>query len=312
MKKITAAITLFLLISTQLFAVTEIYDDSSTVAGKFLDLKAGAAAGGMGNAYINSSVDAGAAFWNPAGLSNMIKEDKEWSMFFSHNVWIMDMMIDHFSAASYFPEYGVFALSASYFNAGAIERYDIDGNGLYISSGTYSPYSLMTALAYSNHLDKDIDFGINLKYIYDNIDGSSAHAYAIDMGLRYFSPIDGLNFGLTASNFSGSLNGFILPKEMSFAVSYSTEIQKFGIDAEYNIIGKVNNYPLHRIGLQIAAPSVFTARFGYQTDNTLTENGFRNLTLGIGLDFDGRYIDFSYEPFGDIGNSFKLSIGGGF
>ena len=312
MKRITAAIITIILISAPLMAATAVYDNSSAVAGKFLDLPAGAAAAGMGNAYINSSKDAYAAFWNPAGLSNMMREQKQWSMFFSHNVWIMDMMIDHLSIASYFPQYGVFAVNLAYFNAGPIERYNLDSGGLYVENGTYSPFSIMTGLAYSNRLDRDIDFGINLKYIYDDIDGSSAHAWAFDAGIKYFSPLKGLNFGITASNFAGTLNGFMLPKEISFAVSYSAEIHKYGIDAEYNIAGKVNNTPLHRIGLQVATPYLVIIRLGYQTDNSLVEEGFRNMTIGAGMDVDGRFIDFSYEPFGDIGNSFKLSIGGDF
>jgi len=121
-----------------------------------------------------------------------------------------------------------------------------------------------------------------------------------------------LSFNLISKNFGGRLNEFILTKEISFATSYAFNISDFAITVDYDAIGKVANNPLHRFGLQIDTPYIFTIRTGYQTDNTAVEEGLKNITFGLGIKLSDKYADFAYEPYGDLGNVYKVSFGGDF
>jgi hypothetical protein len=54
-------------------------------------------------------------------------------------------------------------------------------------------------------------------------------------------------------------------------------------------------------------------RAGYQTDDTDVTTGFKGFTFGAGLNLENKYnVDFSFEPYGELGNSFKLSLGADF
>ncbi len=306
---------LVILLSGLLFAdpdTIEKYDDSSNVAAKYLDLVAGAAGAGMGNAYIGLANNACSIFWNPAGLSNMQRVSGEWNIFISHNIWIMSMMADNIAIAKKFEKIGVFGLGLTYFNAGSLEKYDIDENNKYVEKGTFTPYALTGILSYSNSIDKDIDFGVNLKYIIDNIDNSILNTLSFDIGIRYFSPVKNLNFNLVAKNFGGRLGDFILAKEVAFAISYALEINDYLLNIDYDICGKVNNNPVYRFGIEVKTPFLLILRTGYRTDNSLIEEGFKDINFGIGIESDGKIIDLSFEPYGELGNSIQISITGSF
>lgn len=110
MKKFIFTIFSLLLSFSIIYAdidVLEKYDDSSSVSGKYLNLKAGAQGAGMGNAYIGMANNAVSMFWNPAGLANMLKTGGEWNFFINHNIWIMDMMADNIAIAKKFEKIGV-------------------------------------------------------------------------------------------------------------------------------------------------------------------------------------------------------------
>jgi|GEM_PF-1066429 hypothetical protein len=291
------------------------FDNSSIVSAKFLDFGSSAAAAGMGNAYIGIVKNAESIYWNPAGLCSMQKDDKNWNIYFAHNVWFQDIMASDIAIAKHIKKIGVFALGLTYINSGSIQRSDIDslGNPVFRENETYSPYSVIINAAYAGKLEEDLDAGINLKYILDNIDGNIANTLAFDLGLRYAFPyLKGLSFSLVSKNFGGRLNEFILSKEISFAASYLFYISDFIITTDYDIVGKVANNPLHRIGIEIDTPYMFVVRTGYQTDNTTIQDGFKNFTFGIGIRLSDKYADFAYEPYGDIGNTYKVSFGGDF
>ncbi len=315
MKKFIFVSFLIVLFSGILFAdpdVIEKYDDSSNVAAKYLDLVAGAAGAGMGNAYIGLANNACSIFWNPAGLANMQRISGEWNVFISHNIWIMSMMADNIAIAKKFEKIGIFGLGLTYFNAGSLEKYDIDENNKYVEKGTFTPYVLTGILSYSNSMDKDIDFGVNLKYIIDNIDNSISNTFSFDIGIRYFSPIKNLNFNLFAKNFGGKLGDFILAKEVSFAISYSLDINDYLLNFDYDICGEVNNNPIYRFGIEVKTPYILILRTGYRTDNSLITEGFKDINFGIGIESDNKIIDLSFEPYGELGNSIQISITGSF
>jgi len=99
-----------LLLASWLFAGQAEYQDfdaSAIVSAKYLETGSGAAAAGMGNAYIGLAEGAGSVYWNPAGLISMQEKPDTFSIYFSQNIWIMDMMASQVSLARNFRKIGV-------------------------------------------------------------------------------------------------------------------------------------------------------------------------------------------------------------
>lgn len=314
MKKLTL-ITLILSLAACLPASSSVkINDSASVAAKYLDITAGAAGAGMGNAYLGASVDAEAVFWNPAGLNNMNRQNKDFSLFFSQNIWFMNSAMTHISAAKYLKRIGTFGLGLAYFGAGEMDRSGITSSGDPIPmEGSFSPFGLIASLSYANNLDQDTDFGVTIKYLLDSIDGDGVHAALFDVGARYhFRPLSGLSFSIVAKNFGAAIAGKPVAKEISMAALYAFAIENYSFKIGYDACGKLSVPALHRVGLEVVFPYLITARAGYQTDNTSAAEGLKGITAGIGLNFEGKKIDFAFEPYGEIGESYKLSFGGEF
>ena len=158
-----------------------------------------------------------------------------------------------------------------------------------------------------------IFFYTGLINIMDSIDGDVAHAYGVDLGARYFfPPIKGVSFNIVAKNFGGKMGEFVLARELAFSVLYTLTVSDITFTVDYDVIGKISNYPLHRAGIEVKLPYIVTLRAGYQTDNTTITEGFKDFTFGVGLNISDKFIDFAYEPYGDLGNAYKVSFGGDF
>ena len=317
MKKVLLALVLAVAFSAAACAVTYLNapDDSSAVSGKYTTMSIGAAASGMGNAYLGASKGAVSIYWNPAGIAGIKNNESEWNMFFAHNMALMNMTIENIAVAKSFKDAGVFAASVSYYGSDSMDMYSIDsGSNPVDLNRTFRAYAAGGSIAYANTLDKDIDYGITAKYFYDNIADDSTSVIAFDIGLRYFfSPLKGLSFNIAAKNLGGQLGGDTMDKEVGFGALYTADIEKWIVTAAYDVIGKIRNVALHRAGLEIKTPYYVTLRSGYFSDNNLIESGFSNVTFGLGINIDQKYaVDFSFEPYGELGNTYKTSFSADF
>ncbi|MEI7542803.1 MAG: PorV/PorQ family protein [bacterium] len=290
-------------------------DDSAGLSGKYATIGIGAAASGMANAYLGASVDAVSIFWNPAGLANMKRKENQWNMFYAHNVWLMSMSIDSLSVAKSFQKFGVVAAAISYFGAGQMDNYGVDyADNPVDLNRTFSAYTITGSIAYANSLDNNIDYGVVMNYFYDNISSSPANALAFDFGVRYFfSPLKGLSFNLVAKNLGGLLGVYTIDKELAFGALYTFNLENWIFSVDYDAVARLRNSAINRIGLEVKTPFLLTLRTGYFTDNTVVNNGFKNVTIGVGINVNQKYtVDFSYEPYGDLGNVYKASFGADF
>ncbi|MEI7640262.1 MAG: PorV/PorQ family protein [bacterium] len=316
MKKILLSVLVLFTFSFIIAAdTTETFQNSSNLAAKYLDINVGAQAAGMGNAFIGASTGSASIFWNPAGLASLKTSEKTWNAFISHNFWLADMTNDHLAVAAQFNKYGVLAFGFSYFGFGTMDEYTLDGSGLPVKTGkAFSPYALLTSLSYANKLDTNIDFGITLKYLHDEIAGDAAQALGLfDVGIRYFSPLKGLSFDLLAKNFGPKLNGLSVTRELSLSSFYTTTFEGgWGLAVDGDICAQVNADPLYKLGVEIQTPYIVILRTGYHTDHTGLTDGIKNFSLGAGIKVDGKYIDFAWEPYSTLGNAYKISIGGDF
>ena len=166
-----------------------------TTAAQFLSISQGARASGMGSAYVAVSDDPTAIFWNPAGLAKL----EGGAVVFDHSSWIADIKYN-FVAASYnlgtYGSLGISFLSSSIEDMKVRTIADPEGTG-----ETFSVSDAMFSIAYAINLTDNFSIGFNPKFINQKIWKTNATAFAIDMGVQYVTPFDGIVLAMSISNF---------------------------------------------------------------------------------------------------------------
>ncbi len=163
----------------------------------FLRITPDARIGGMGDAGVATSADAGAMYINAAKLANV---EDDFSVAATYSPWLRDIgLTDVYLAylTGYKKLSDVEAIGASlkYFSLGSINYTDANGMPL----GTGRPNEFEVALAYSRKLSENFSASLTGKYIYSNlakgysvgtVEINAANAGAVDLGVLYSAPIE--------------------------------------------------------------------------------------------------------------------------
>lgn len=168
----------------------------ATTGGQFLKMEPGSRAMGMGGAFVAEANDASAIWWNPAGMSHLEKNEA----MFMHANWLAGIKYEFLAAVARFGDNAV-GMSVTSLNYGQMEVTTVqqpDGTGQ-----MFSPTSLALTVGFSRQLSDHFSFGINGKYVNDQIKNSSASAFAVDIGTLYRVGI--LSIGAAISNFGSKM-----------------------------------------------------------------------------------------------------------
>lgn len=278
-------------------------DYAGTSTAQFLKLGAGARASGMGDAFVGISDDATAVYWNPAGL-NQIENN---SVSLMHAVWVEDIFYDWVSYAHPAGKAGVLGIGIQYLSYGDIR--EIDETGL--EGNNFSPSDFATTISFAEEI-YGTSFGFNMKYISSKIK-KKATAFAIDIGWMHKIMDNKISLGLVFQNI-GTKMKFVdeedsLPINIRLGGAYKVRDKwivsldvSAPIDNEINGgIGVENNYKLSD-NINIAW------RIGYNTKTT-DVGGLGGYSLGLGGNFKRYRVDYAFVPFGDLGDTHRISIG---
>jgi hypothetical protein len=278
---------------------------ASTKAGastaQFLKLGAGARASGMGEAFVGVVADASAIYWDPAGLSNLEKG----SLSVMHAMGLNDTSYEWAAYAHPVRGIGVLGVAVQYLSYGSLTKFDNNG----FAGGTFDPADMAVSLSYARNIE-GFGLGFNLKYISSKI-VNTATAYAVDLGIQH-KPDDRLTLGLAIQNL-GSRMKFIsesdaLPMNIKLGGAYSIQsnwIAALDINApnddsiNFNA-GTEYIYALENL-MSVAG------RLGYTTSGRDT-GGLNGLTVGLGFTYESYTIDYAYVPYGDLGNTQRISL----
>ncbi|NLP10362.1 UPF0164 family protein, partial [bacterium] len=168
---------------------------TGTTAAAFLEIGAGARAQAMGGAFTAVANDATAMYWNPAGISRLGQLEAT----FNYTNWLLDTQYAYSGIVA--PVGGSMAvgINVTHFGFGeqavrTIERPEGTGE-------VYSANDLALGLAFGMNLTDRFSFGVNAKYVNQNIWHESAAGFALDMGALYDTPLRGLKLGFSIQNF---------------------------------------------------------------------------------------------------------------
>lgn len=285
--------------------------DVGTTTAQFLQLGVGARAVGMGQAFSAVADDASAMYWNPAGLT----QTEARAVTFMHSAYIDSSFFDYGAYAQNLGARGAFGASVQYYSAGSIPGTDVNGVG----TGNFTPNDVALAGGYAYRLQglaswlDGYSLGLAAKYIRSTI-ATTAETGAADLGILSPGYLDGkLHWALTASNIGGDLKfdqeGDPIPLIIKAGGSY--HISDLWLVAA-DLAAPRSNSPYGAFGTEYRMPFAggmsLAGRLGYNTQTTTSIGGFTGASFGVGLGARQFDADFAFVPFGQLGQTFRMSL----
>ncbi|MBD3271793.1 MAG: PorV/PorQ family protein [Elusimicrobia bacterium] len=321
MKKTMAFIIIIVLIS--LPAILLFAGGPGTSAANFLKLGIGARAVGMGESFTAVADDVSSVYWNPAGLAHL----KTNALHLSHNIWFQDI---HYEFAGVgIPlgmSKGVLGISANYLYLDGIERRT--GNTA-DHEGTFGANDLLITLSYAKGLASigagTVLGGINCKSIRQQIDDKKADAFAADLGLQL--AVGQITTGLVVQNLGTRIRfieeSYPLPMNYKFGIAYQP--YGTGLSVAVDINKPIDNKINFHLGTEYWVGGIIALRAGYlhgdsiqrkaltgksfSSDSSNELIAFTGLMAGAGFKILGYGLDYAFVPYGELGNTHRVSLG---
>ncbi len=305
-------------------------NSAGTSGAAFLKIGAGARASAMGDAYTSVADDASAVYWNPAGLSSLKKNE-----FVAMRAQLFqDLEYNFFAFAHPTKSIGTFAVGLNNLNVTDIESRTGDSDAADSKfSANDTSYSLghsikLTAFGLPDaEQDGGLQIGETLKVVRQTLAGYTANSVAADLGAIYRFVDRPTSVGFVVQNLGSKAKfkneGDPLPLTLRVGASrrFGQAWRMSGVQGSREKTGLLisidGNFPRDsdasaRIGSEYtfgwSENLASSVRGGYQTNRARQMEGSASgISAGAGLTYKSFSFDFSWTPFGDLGNSFRYS-----
>ena len=306
MKQIPTFLLFILFISASMPVIadnSDIHENAGTRAMTFLKIGVGAKAIGMGESQVAATDDLYASYWNPAGLSKLEKPQ----LALMHNEWFAEINQEFVGIALPIGKSNTVGISANYLSFGDIQGRDQDGN----LTEVFRPYDLAMILSYARGFGKTLAFGINAKYIREQISDENGTGIAFDFGGLYnFSNVP-LSFGINAQNVGPRVKYVEDTFQLPFVLRMGTAYRLFNDDAilTLDFIRPTDNDNAFAVGIGYTIANILQIRTGYKYQLGGNDLGaISGLTGGFGLSLLRFQVDYALVSFGDLGLTHRLSL----
>lgn len=336
--KLIIAFASSILCVTSLFGQDIVTDVSKrgTTAATFLSIGQGTRATGMGSAFVALADDPSALYWNPAGIA---KVDGV-GFIVDHTMWIADVDYNFLGITYNLGDFGCLGISFTTSNFGDMKVTTIEApNG---TGETFTANDASFSVAWAIQLTDNFAIGFNPKFVYQSIWKTSSTAIAIDLGVQYVTPFDGIVLGMSISNFgtkmqlegnsalvlydpdpsstgnNGNIPAYLqtdaweLPLNFRVGVAYEPlKIDQHKISLAVDALHLSDNYESVNAGGEYTFDDFFSLRAGYKsmflTDSEESFSfgaGIKQYLLGnVSVQFD-----YAYQDFGRLNNIQKFSL----
>jgi hypothetical protein len=287
---------------TLLLAAAAARADTGTTAAPFLQIGVGARGLAMGSAMAAVSDDAYSVYWNPAGLAYGQ----------GHEIAA--------TYASLFQDENQGFLAITGPVSGGLGRWAVAADYVWISNiqaragdtqapdSTFNDQNWAVSASYANTFGDRYAFGVTLKGIQETFASFKANSTAVDLGLRAGRPSDPLAFGLTLQNLGFEMSGDPLPVLLKGGIGWKP---LSGLTLAADLDEWVNDARTYGdFGAEYRLVPMLALRGGYQVGRSQDQlGGATGLTVGLGLNSSSLSLDYAFLPFGDLGNTHRVSLG---
>jgi opacity protein-like surface antigen len=274
------------------FASHAFADGPGTTAAGFLKIGVGARAAAMGDAFTVIVDDSTALYWNPAGLAKIEKRQ----LLATYNMWFAGINQGYLGVGFPLSGQGIVAGGVNYVDMGDFDGRDEAGN----PTGTFTASALNYHLGYANRVGEKLMWGISAGLVQDTIASDTKSTYAANLGL-IFKSSESLSLGLALQNIGGQLGGDPLPFVAKVGMAYSWKSLLLVLD----IASPTDNDVYYGAGIEWWIMDGIALRAGYKTNQDIGEG----LTAGLGFNKGKIRFDYAYVPYGELGNTHKVSLG---
>lgn len=285
---------------------------SQNSGAAFLRIDTGARPAALGGAYTAIADDVHALHYNPAGLSTIGRRE----VGLSHAQWLLGSRFDFLGYAH--PTWlGTLGIGLTRLAAGELEGRDYSRRG----SGSFGAAHSAYAVGLGHNVHTPIGsgrLGASVKLLESRIGSDTASSLAVDLGAAYQLPGRPFSFGLSVLNLGQGMR-FIeqtdpLPLTISLGAAYrAAGVFRISVDLRRDIHDQTTDAG---IGTEYAILPAFSVRLGYGSHLARVGTGpspaFSGLGGGIGLSMSRYQADYTFMPFGNLGNVQRISLGARF
>ena len=264
-----------------------------TTGANFLKIGVGARAAAMGEAFTAVTDDSTSLYWNPAGLTRL--EGRELSAIY--NAWFEGIGQGYVSMG--FPLLGgTLALGVNYVNMGDLEGRDESGN----PTGTFKASDLDISVGFAGRLGKFL-LGLSGGMLRSTVAADTKTAFLATLG-TLVEINESFSVGVVAQNLGTKLGADSLPLILKVGLALELRSISMAID-----IGKSQDTDLYYcLGLESWIGSMLALRAGYKIGKDVGPGW----TAGLGFKASRFGLDYAYVPYGELGNTHRISLGIGF
>ncbi len=274
-----------------------------TTGANFLKVGVGARELALGSAASVLTEGAGAINWNPGKLADL----KQKSLSASYNLLFLDESQGFVGYASPLKEdMGVIGAGVNYLTVSNIEKRTGDSDN---PDSKFSNNNMAVSFSYARaEVRPGLALGASLKYISQKLDTQTDKAVAVDLGSTYK-----INPAWTAAfvvqNLGSSIGPDALPLTLKGGAARRFLDGKLAVAADADWLANDKRFYLD-LGAEYALNSFLAFRAGYQAGRSADKlGGLTGLGAGLGLKFDQFTLDYAYVPFGDLGDTHRMTLG---
>jgi opacity protein-like surface antigen len=333
MKKVGLLLLMMFLSANLFLAQSKV----GTTAAPFLGISVGPKALGMGSAFVASADDATALYWNPSGISRVMKSQ----FAASHTTWLVGTNFNWAGLSINLDNTNSIGLSFTQLDFGEdIVTTVLSPEG---TGERWNAQDIAIGLSYARNLTDRFSIGGTVKYIGQQIYHESASAFAVDIGLLYITEFNDLKIGMSISNFgtdmkmdgrdlvkridldpgsTGNNENIVAvlktdewPLPLFFRVGVAMDVVKTNdivVTLAADAFRPSDNNSSLNVGMEFSWNDLFFIRGGYK--NLFLDDSEEGVNFGGGIKYnfiEANYIQFDYAftSFGKFDNLHTFSLG---
>lgn len=276
-----------------------------TSGADFLTVGVGARPLAMAGAFagVDTDADANAVNWNPAALAKVDKPD----VTASYNALFTDENQGYLGYAAPVRGGGTWSAGLNYLVVSNIEKRAGDTEN---PDSTFSNQNFALSASYARSFGEVVSGGATLKYVRTALDTLKENAMAVDAGLLSRTPVENMTLGVTMRNFGTNIGPDSMPLTFKGGVAYRALEKKLLVTSDVDWL-TTERRGYFAVGGEYWVSRNLAARAGYQFGHgsDQAQSKLVGLGAGLGLKFGRFKLDYAFQPYGDLGNTHRVTLG---